>query len=325
MLIILEGCDGVGKTTIARHLAERIDGDVRIGHCGPPEAHPLEETVLPLNGYRPGVGEHVVMDRFHIGELIYGPIYRNASLLGGIDGPGHRWVDAWLRSVGGLLVHVDAELTTVMERIDIRGDDYVKVEHLDRILTEYRQAFAASRGAPRIHVTSPPVEDHDRVDYILSAARQVEAGAAAGVLRDIPHVGAFNPTVLLVGDEPSPRHRRGDRPTYRAPFVPYRDSCGWFLYGALPAHLLIKTAVVNQCDLTPGNVHVLQEVPKLVAMGREAEKKLKRLGVELYGVVPHPQHVRRFHHARQVEYGNLIDVAGAVGEDLSHYFKKDVA
>ena len=50
MLIVIEGCDGVGKTSLARDLCERTGAEYR--HLGPPQAHPLEEYVLPLDGYQ---------------------------------------------------------------------------------------------------------------------------------------------------------------------------------------------------------------------------------------------------------------------------------
>lgn len=322
MLIVVEGCDGVGKTTLAEALVERLGRGAELRHLGPPVRHPLEECVLDLDDYRPGVGRHVVVDRLHLGELIYGPIYRGESRLGRIDGPGHRWVDAWLRSVGALVVHVDAELETVLARIDVRGDDYVKVEHLERILNEYRHAFRVSTTTRRATQWPPtpdtPSEAEAAVEGLVQVAAMLEKKAARSPLAGHRFVGDPTPEVILVGDEPSPRHQRGDRPTYRGPFVPYRDGCGWFLFGALTAGTLKTAAVVNSVDVDAAMLAALDDyrhrcAPAWVALGRKASLRLKGLGVP-HAAVPHPQFVRRFHHEQLEDYGQLI--AGVRGVEV---------
>lgn len=315
MLIVVEGCDGVGKSSLVKQLVERIDGDLTVRHLGPPKRHPLEETVLSLNDYLPGTGMHAVCDRFHLGELIYGPIYRGESQLGPIDGPGHRWVDGWIRSVGGYLVLVNADLETVTARIGVRGDDFVQTEHLDRILTEYRKTFFHSHAA-RALVYVPGVH----AETVIRDARTAEANAARSPLHvaGLKFVGNPHPKIMLVGDEPSPRHARGDRPTFRAPFVPYRDGCGWYLMETLTTRLVDRCAVVNQVDLTEDHVGCFAGT-EAVALGQKAHRTLERLHIA-HGTVPHPQWIRRFHHGRLAEYGTCIEKV-RIGEDVTDYFK----
>lgn len=84
MIVVLEGPDGSGKTTLARALQEKYGLDYR--HEGPP---PPEEDVLRrymkilydammLNV----VSRGIVLDRFALGERVYGPVVRGSDALG---------------------------------------------------------------------------------------------------------------------------------------------------------------------------------------------------------------------------------------------------
>lgn len=337
MLIAIEGCDGVGKTTLAESLVRKLNesgtwtGDeAELRHLGPPERHPLVECVHDFQTYRPHSGRHLVIDRLHVGELIYGPIYRNESKLGGIDGPGHRWVNHWLASVGALTVFVDAELETVLKRIDVRGDDYVQVEHLGQILSAYRDAQRSTYGSAHVGVRWPPPEGTTTslVDRILVTADSLDRRAAHSPLAGARYLGVPDPRVVLVGDEPSPRHLEngGTRPDFRAPFVPYPDGSGWYLYAALTPSTLRGAAVINQTALTSDLARQLSRTRtctgmgrSFIALGREADRRLNALNVP-HATVPHPQYVRRFMHGHQADYGQLIARLGtdAVTGDFTH-------
>lgn len=92
MMIVLEGCDGSGKTTLARQLAKVYD--IPIHHEGPPPANldAVEhyERVIRMyaNLIENGAIKGVVFDRLAFGERIYGPVYRGFDRLG-VDG----WAD----------------------------------------------------------------------------------------------------------------------------------------------------------------------------------------------------------------------------------------
>lgn len=86
MLIILEGPDGAGKSTLAQelaaHLGRTTSDKVEVWHRGAPTHHPLEEYLLPLLSYRPGTGHHLILDRWHWGEAVYPKILNRPTQLG---------------------------------------------------------------------------------------------------------------------------------------------------------------------------------------------------------------------------------------------------
>lgn len=78
MFIALEGPDGAGKSTLAQAIADATPG-TEIVHFSQLKQNPLDEYVYALEDYSPGKGGNLVTDRWHIGEDIYGPLYRGES------------------------------------------------------------------------------------------------------------------------------------------------------------------------------------------------------------------------------------------------------
>jgi hypothetical protein len=74
--IILEGVDCAGKTTLAREL-EKCGYEYI--HNGPPHSDDMAGCYLAQLVH---ASLHpTVFDRFHLGEIVYGPLLRNQSLL----------------------------------------------------------------------------------------------------------------------------------------------------------------------------------------------------------------------------------------------------
>jgi hypothetical protein len=103
-LVIVEGPDGAGKTTLAGALRDRLGFAYR--HEGPPPADREDVTgyyverlteALMATFDAPGV----VMDRFALGERVYGPLLRGRDRLGA---RGWQTVRGALDEVGALRV-----------------------------------------------------------------------------------------------------------------------------------------------------------------------------------------------------------------------------
>jgi guanylate kinase len=93
LLIVLEGPDGSGKTTLASRLV--FDFDLNYHHEGPPPTNALSELAGSHRDLWPmTVLEHyqdllrrvqlkrTVFDRFALGERVYGPILRGRDAIG---------------------------------------------------------------------------------------------------------------------------------------------------------------------------------------------------------------------------------------------------
>lgn len=77
MIIILEGENKTGKTTLAHYI--RDNHNFKYVKCNQPKGSPYDEYIGILEGL--SYLDDLVIDRFCYGELVYGPIYRGKSAL----------------------------------------------------------------------------------------------------------------------------------------------------------------------------------------------------------------------------------------------------
>lgn len=77
MITILEGVDGVGKSSHAQWLAKQQNGHI-IHASAPTHPHWWEEYLEPLIHVEPH--ENVILDRWHLGEAIWPFIFERPSL-----------------------------------------------------------------------------------------------------------------------------------------------------------------------------------------------------------------------------------------------------
>lgn len=133
-IIILEGVDGSGKSTLADKLAvagEAAGYKVIKEHRGPIQSTIVDEYVRPL--FDVAHDELLIADRWHVGELIYGPLYRGVSLAK----PHLEAIEGLLDMLHGVRVIVTAPLPVIRTRLEARGEDYLKPEHVERVHGAY--------------------------------------------------------------------------------------------------------------------------------------------------------------------------------------------
>lgn len=310
MLIVLEGTDGAGKTTLACALVEalrrRCSDDVELVKSGPPTCHPLLEYERPLWDYRPGTGRHLVLDRWHLGELVYpGVVGRRTQF----DRVMSAHVDLLLMSRGALLVWVTAASQVIMTRVARRGDDFVTPAQAVTAAGLFSDVVQRSAVDLCRVDTSPSAEPVDPLD-LLATARRLE-NEAERLNSFTTYVGPATPRLLLLGDVRGVAGALASGPA--SAFVPYRGTSGHYLLDALGADACHSyrgaLGLANACDVDdPGKLlDVLlwragdRLLPEVVALGRRAHDALSAANV-LHRSVDHPQYVRRFHHRERDAY-----------------------
>jgi broad-specificity NMP kinase len=301
LFIAVEGVDGAGKTTFVKALAEEIKRveagsktprPVRMVHHGPPQDHPLVEYEMAFDSYDPR-GEHVVIDRYHFGELIYPELYRDGSLLGRA---GLWHVDKYMQSNGGIMCVLMHDPYTLRQRLKTRGEDFINSDHIEKLLEMYQRVILDSC-LDSIVLTDPGRAEIQGIvlDGYLEESRATE-------LHDFPtYIGPHEPDFLLFGDE------RKD-PSYRAAFVPHSATSGRYLLDALTPYVARRCGIANATEEDCAALWDTLGKPPVVALGRNAESALKKAKVP-HGAVPHPQYVRRFVHSKKCEYGWAISQA----------------
>jgi gluconate kinase len=298
--VALEGVDGAGKSTLASELAETLGAEVR--HFGPLRQDPLKEYVLDVQNIPATPG--VIFDRYHIGEDVYGPLYRGGSAMTRAQ---RRWIDLWGLSRGVTLFHVTQPLEVIERRLAARGEDFLKPEDVAHVLEAFERE---TKESPLYAGDVSPGTQAYEVGRLAMLAKYNETRANRIYERYPSFVGDPVPRVLLVGE------KRGGTPPYEhtSCFLPTSTSSGSFLLGALH-YLTWKTvAMVNGVEEGERLPDLLNELafPPVVALGREASRELTKRGIDHAGV-PHPQYVRRFFNSRQQDYGILIDEVTKTG------------
>lgn len=105
MLIIIEGVDKTGKSTLARDLQEDLGGpdSCALIHFSVPRIHPVDEYVGRLKRLLEDEDyDHVVCDRGHIGEMIWPELFYRESEM---TDAAFEAIEAWLLREGAFLVH----------------------------------------------------------------------------------------------------------------------------------------------------------------------------------------------------------------------------
>jgi len=197
MLIIIEGIDCSGKSTLADELFEELvkTQGVALLHRGVPVAHVLEEYSLPFADYVPGAGISIICDRWHIGPDVYGPIKRND---GGLD-PVIRWhMESFLLAKGAFIVHTEMPLPQLVERMNSRGEDYLEPHEVESVFNTYRDVIKKSR-VPYLTSASG---FHD-IEPIIQSATLYE-NASVQISPFLSYVGPRRPNSLYIGTSDTP-------------------------------------------------------------------------------------------------------------------------
>lgn len=128
MKIILEGCDGTGKTTLAKLLAEKYKLD--ICHCtqhDPKDYEFYKQTARKDN---------VIWDRHTIGELIYPDIFGRKRE---VEAEDVRLILAYAREAGAKIFVLTCDIDILKKRLLSRGtEDYRIIQRCEEIDENFR-------------------------------------------------------------------------------------------------------------------------------------------------------------------------------------------
>lgn len=121
MNLIFEGADCVGKTSIINEFIKNEDKDFKIFHFKkPPEklnnydAKCFQKDMFFLHSEYLLNDDNVIFDRFHIGEIIYGSMYRNYKI------DYIKELEEWIKD-NCLLIYVTCDDDVLIDRFDHKG------------------------------------------------------------------------------------------------------------------------------------------------------------------------------------------------------------
>lgn len=132
MLIVLEGCDGSGKTTLANLIAPLIGAEII--HCTAETPNTYEWFIEILDKSKE---VNIIADRFCYGQFVYqDPCDRSLNEVA------LRSLESMLKAANTKVVYVDADSRIIKHRLNKRGElTEIPVEEIQR---RYRQVFTES-------------------------------------------------------------------------------------------------------------------------------------------------------------------------------------
>lgn len=298
MLIIIEGPDGCGKSTLVQKLIEVIEREqpgekVERLHRRPPTTHPLYEYVTPLLSYRPQRGHHIICDRWHVGEWVYPSILARRTLA---DKALWYYTEMFLASRGALIIYPEYTVDTLVERVTSRGDDMIGVDQLGKIAGAY--AFMGDK-----HITVATRAGSKAPDALVALARWRET-VSERLNHLTTYIGPPKPEWVLAGDIRNKTYDGDLRPA----FMPFRGTSGHYLMSALSVRQLRSgLGIMNACDVDEAveAAYFTFDDSPVVPLGVKAQRAMNGAGRE-YPAVPHPQYIRRFYTRHADAYADAI-------------------
>lgn len=135
MIIILEGPDGSGKTTLANKLHQQTG--YQLLHRTQPKNEEDKKRMMDEYIQVLKAGKNVIMDRSWYSEMVYGPVMRDASV---ITYPQMYELEKLATKYGAIVIHCTAPEATLWKRCLRRGEDYItKRETFHELFVGYNQ------------------------------------------------------------------------------------------------------------------------------------------------------------------------------------------
>lgn len=145
MLIILEGLDKCGKTTLANYIVEKYN--FKYIHFGQPKKNAFDEYMEFLNEITKD--ENYVIDRFHLGEPTYGVVYRKKS---SINKGQLAKIEKRINELDGILIYCYDSVDNIEKRFIEDKEDFTKKEDIEKLLQLYKEQLKRSKLLYYYHV-----------------------------------------------------------------------------------------------------------------------------------------------------------------------------
>lgn len=312
-MIILEGPDRCGKTTLARALLRRLPGWGYRHHTKPP-VPPLEYF-----GWVSEARATTIIDRLHWSELVYGTVYRNQARLS----PGEwRLLEMILLAQRATIVRLTDDVAKIQARYD-----HKEMYSADRVPELVRHYDALAGGGASAYLTAVDCFTFHLPDLVTEHGQLTVDGEALAMAADrnvceggpppSAGIGYLGPGGwVLIGE--APNYEALMDPTYRGPRVPWgRGRSTEYLWQALDqAGVDWRRGYLTNADYLASldvRTWARSRAPKaIVTVGFQAkelatEHRLHQVAEVTH--LAHPSFEQRFKRAQFNEYSERLGLA----------------
>lgn len=295
-LFIFEGCDGCGKTTAAKEVAEQF-GAHYVHFPALPRvkkglARMYVEAMLPaLLGY-----QDVVFDRSWLSETPYGQVFREG--LDRLTLADRRMLERLAMRCGATVIHCLTDWSHVVGNYRKR-----KGQEMLRNEAQLRDVYNLY-GKMRAHL---PLVSYDfKQDSLEDAIGRATDMQMTPHPLNIASAGNWDAGIVLVGEGFA--ERKDQDAYYQWPFASFSgEGCSQWLTEELDPIISESELLWLNSDQDLSIIHTLNELKRrqVVALGTVAAEELREAQVA-HETVSHPQHHKRFFAGKPYELINII-------------------
>ena len=120
MLIIIEGPEAAGKTTLAKQL--HLQTGFPYQHRSKPNTEAEKQEMMCMYLAALDAGADMILDRCWYSEIVYGNIMRDKTY---ISIEQMYELEEKLARKGGIIIHCTDDVGVLWDRCQVRGEDYV--------------------------------------------------------------------------------------------------------------------------------------------------------------------------------------------------------
>lgn len=131
MLYILEGCDGVGKSTLSWQLQPMLDA--KVIHC---TSQTPNDTKFFHDIIEASKETNIIADRFMYGQFVYQDEQHRPLSIKQLG-----YLEAEALSAGVKLIHVRADESVIKERLEARGETLINGLTIEQVTQRFISVF----------------------------------------------------------------------------------------------------------------------------------------------------------------------------------------
>lgn len=134
MLVVLEGCDGVGKSTLADRLSKVLNAEVIHCNTKTPNDYSFFEQLILASRHK-----NIIADRFCYGQFVYQEKADRKLTKEQLYG-----LEVLMLHENAKVIWVDAKLETIKERLDSREEKLINGLTPSQVCDKYSKLFGNS-------------------------------------------------------------------------------------------------------------------------------------------------------------------------------------
>jgi thymidylate kinase len=321
-LIVIDGCDGTGKTTLAEAICERFDGHYLHNTYRWPNKMPLYHTASLHYALKLAREKLVVIDRLWMSEAIYADVYRGGSPWPHMG----RMIDRMIRRFCGVYILTQSPENHKQKFDELKAQREEMYDNVEEVRKRYDMLFEGGFGGhDRDYVQQLSVfgmrmrddvlpyrydiegRDLDTyIDMVSSVAAQRKKSQLPYIMslkheNFAGHVG--DAEYIFVGDSTNSKMRAINWPWYD-----FGNSSELF---ASTLHNLLfdeTLAVYTNANSPNGPMYVqdcllMKPELKVIALGGSAAETLDHCNIKFQQVM-HPSYAKRFN--KEIEFTNQL-------------------